>query len=465
MAPRSDICSLHFRVPDGSQPESKQPDSSLEPCSYSNDNNNTTCRLTVLAKDKTQIRASLGPLSQTKFVWSEFQACCSFQVFSGPTQQLLVAKTVQSGDIWKRGTEFVLERKDIWVDQHYEFVVIFSSFPLKLLGPIQGKHQTHPLKVSSHDPVRMVDPFVEMMVRFQHHAGSADVEFLFPHETTSSAQSSRQDREQILAHRAILSIYPALSRMLAQDQGLAFQRSRSHRTTIRVDPRAIITIRSMLDFMYSGMLPQNDIPFVQQGLDHAIIHHHPDHDRWKITFEIAHEYGLDTFVCASPWIDWHVGRLRDLIRDENVLHLYFGWGHAYVRVAELCIQHVAERMKNSCLRQDSAEAMIRDLQERYRVQHEQTWPEFHAALLKQMATMYCEQQQQQKCQQFQIQQQYLEHRWQHRQFLQQQQQQQQQQRQSVQPTHHHQQQQQQRHRRQQGLRGLKRKRGPSESDS
>ncbi|KAG0302926.1 hypothetical protein BGZ98_007123 [Dissophora globulifera] len=331
------------------------------------------CQLSI-QEDTSTIRVALPPLAPTDSNRLEFRTCCSLQVTTAAhgaglvstnetscnEAEVLVSKKIKSEDLFERSIEckyfyfFYLDGDDVLVDRHYEFQIILSSLPLKLLGPPNGANWTHTLALSESDPAaRNVDPLVEMMTQFERHAPTSDVEIRFV-----SKAGLMLDRMR--AHHAVLSIYPAFSQklLLALTQGGRQQHNPHQRsvtpTVLTVPVEAWATFERMLGFIYSGRLPR-------EGL------FGPRSDQWRINFQQSQEYGLlPTHIgdadnhhryqhinndngnkwaasCAVPWMVWHLNELRQVITNDNVLELYFGWGLDFVMVAEMCVRHVADR--------------------------------------------------------------------------------------------------------------------------
>ncbi|KAF9966418.1 hypothetical protein BGZ70_002392 [Mortierella alpina] len=279
---------------------------------------------------------------------------------------ILLHQRIKDGDLLKGGVEFYLNRQDIWVDQFYEFLVILSSFPLKLLGPPDGPHWTHALALSESDPVaRNIDPLVEMLTRFERHLPTTDVE-------CRVVSPKGQIVGQLRAHRAILSVYPALSEKLS--------RSSFSSTGYILDVPLIArgSFEAMLSFIYSEKLPRD--LFV------------PRSEQWEATFGLAKEFGLDKHENSEPWMDWHLSALHQAITDEDVLEIFFEWGHRYRRVTQMCVEHVAERFQVPFREKNLGTFVMDQLRNRY--QGRQGCCEFQEALVFMTMKSYALQRQQ-----------------------------------------------------------------------
>ncbi|KAF9110105.1 hypothetical protein BGX27_006760 [Mortierella sp. AM989] len=322
-----------------------------------------TCQLSIL-EDKSTVRATFGfSTTSSEADQRELKVCCSLQIIAaydfehGPVQVLL-----------SKRVKIYLDRKDVWIDHHYEFYIVLSSHPIKLLGPLGNAYWTHTLAQSECDPTaRNIDPLVEMMTQFERHGPTSDVECRFV-----SKEGLVLDRMQ--AHHSVLSIYPALSEKLTLAQRNPHQRTT---TTVLLAPiEAWITFERMLGFIYSGRLPREG--FVPRSRE------------WQMAFKLSREYGLEKCVSSSSWMDWHLNELRQLITDENVLELYFGWGYEHAAVAQMCVRHVAERSQVYFQGMDLGSHVMGLLSGRY--QRHQSCFEFQEALIVQSMKMYAEQQ-------------------------------------------------------------------------
>jgi len=202
-----------------------------------------------------------------------------------------------------------------------------------------------------------------MLIRFKSHLPSTDVLFKFLSPATGEVV------ESIPAHQAILSIYPRFSeRMFAARaernphlRGRWQQRTRQvdggDRVELEMTADRLKAFERMLGFIYSGLLPHAGFSLVSHqnhrrrigndngeggggggggGGGHKV-------DQWKMTFELAQEYGLEKSLSARPWMDWHQQVLKKLLTEENVLEVYFGWGYAHVSVARDCVEFLVNR--------------------------------------------------------------------------------------------------------------------------
>ncbi|KAF9179110.1 hypothetical protein BGZ51_007240 [Haplosporangium sp. Z 767] len=372
----NDLRILQFRIPDHIQPAVPSDDTRRIGTIAKAGIHEWSCQLMVL-EDTTTIRATLGPMSHSISTQAELDPCCSLQVVSAPesgpsTAQVLMNKNIRGEDLFKRGIEFYLDRQDIWTDHHYEFSIILSSLPIKLLGPLDGPHWTHTLALSECDPVaRNIDPLVEMMTQFEHDAPTSDVDC---HIATSTGQVI----DHLRAHQAILSIYPAFSEKMTRSQRNPHQRTTSSILVTTMEARA--AFERMLSFIYSGRLPQE--PFV------------PRSDQWRIVFELAKEYDLDKSASSRPWINWHLTELQQVITDENVLEIYFRWAYRFGRVAGICVRHVAERSQVQFQGTTFGSYVMKQLQDRYH--GHAGCSEFQEAIVMFVMKMYIQQKQQQR---------------------------------------------------------------------
>ncbi|KAK3807881.1 MAG: hypothetical protein J3Q66DRAFT_444933 [Benniella sp.] len=372
----SDLCILHFHIPDHTNSASSTQDQAASTSATAkNGTHEFMCQLTLL-EDKSTIRGTLGPLPASDVNRTEFKSCCSLQVAAvRESEPQVLTQRVKSDDLFKRGFEFYLDRTDVWRDQHYEFYIILSSYPIKLLGPPDGAQWTHSLALSESDPsARNIDPLVEMMTRFELDGRTSDAEFRF---------ISRDGlvQERMTAHHAILSIYPALTEKLTQSQRNPHQRTTT--TVLYIPLEYRVGFGRMLGFIYSGRLPSEGFA--------------PRSDHWKMDFALTREYGLDRCIRSIPWMEWHIHELKQVITDENVLEIYFGWGHEYGHVVQLCVRHVADRSQIHFHGRDFGTYVMEILKERY--QGQKGYHEFHESLVSLLMEMYADQQHQHQQQQ------------------------------------------------------------------
>ncbi|KAF9279709.1 hypothetical protein BGZ68_007737 [Mortierella alpina] len=329
------------------------------------------CQLSVL-EDAATVRATLRATMRPAANQGPLALCRCLQVAayaeSDPdATHVLLHQRIKDGDLIKGGVEFFLNRQEIWVDQFYEFSVILSSFPLKLLGPPDGPHWTHSLAMSQSDPAaRNVDPLVEMLTRFERHIPTTDVE-------CRVVSPKGQTLGQLRAHRAILSVYPAFAEKLSRS---SFS-SASFILDVPVIARP--SFEAMLSFIYSGKLPRD--PFV------------PRSELWEIAFGLAKEFGLDKNENSEPWMDWHLSALHQAITDEDVLEIFFGWGHRHRKVARMCVEHVAERFQVQFREKDLGTFVMEQLRGQY--QGREGCAEFQEALVVMTMKSYALQRQQQ----------------------------------------------------------------------
>ncbi|KAF9899050.1 hypothetical protein BX616_003333 [Lobosporangium transversale] len=371
----TNLCILHFSIPDRVYSTASTQDSPSIGTVAKNGTHEWTCQLSIL-EDKSTVRASLAPLTHSEAKRTEFQHCCSLQV-AAPDElhpdprHVLLSLRIKSDDIFK-GIEFHLERKDVWLDQNYEFYIILSSFPLKLLGPHNAGHWTHSLASSEFDPIaRNIDPLVEMMTQFENHTSTSDVEFRF-----ISKAGLVLDRKR--AHHAVLSIYPSLSAKLTLAQHNPHQRPATTVLTAPISTWAVF--EKLIGFIYSGRLPSDGYV--------------PRSDQWRVTFDLGKEYGLNKCPSSTPWVEWHLNELQQVITDENVLEVYFGWGFEHPPVTQMCVHHVVERSQVRFQGLDLGSHVMRLLKSQYR-----GWRgcyEFEEALVVLTMKMYADQQQHQK---------------------------------------------------------------------
>ncbi|KAG0244283.1 hypothetical protein B0O80DRAFT_491190 [Mortierella sp. GBAus27b] len=368
-----DICILHYRIPDQVRTASTTQDQAAPAGVVTgNGKHDWMCQLQI-TEDR-MIRGTLNPLPDSKVNRKEFQSCCSLQVaiveeYSPQGMQLILGQRITSEHLFKRGIEFYLYQEDVWADQHYEFYIILSSYPIKLLGLPDGPHGTHTLALSESDPgARNIDPLVEMMTQFEQHGQTSDVEFRF-------VSKAGLVLDRLKAHYAILSNYPAFTEMMAQVQRNPHKRSRSTVFHVPVEYKA--AFGRMLGFIYSGRLPGEGFA--------------PRSDQWKVSFELTRVYRLDKCISSTPWVRWHTGELRRLITDENVLEIYFSWGYEYGHVVQLCVRHVADRLQVHFHGNDLGTYVMGLLKERY--QGQKGYHEFQEALVATLMEMYAEQQQ------------------------------------------------------------------------
>lgn len=264
-----------------------------------------------------------------------------------------------------------LDREDVWADRHYEFYIILSSHPIKLLGPLDGSNWTHSLALSESDPVaRNIDPLVEMMTQFEQHSQTSDVECRFISKTGLVL-------DRMKAHHAILSIYPVFSEKMAQAQRNPHQRSTA--TVLHIPVECWAAFGRMHGYIYSGRLPREGFA--------------PRSEQWKMSFDLMREFGLDKCVSSVPWMEWHIDELKQVITDENVLEIYFGWGHEHGKVVQLCVRHVADRSQVHFHGRDLGTYVMGLLKERY--QGQKGCHEFQEALVATLMEMYAKQNQQQ----------------------------------------------------------------------
>ncbi|KAG0049204.1 hypothetical protein BGZ83_005980 [Gryganskiella cystojenkinii] len=367
-----------------------------------------TCQLSILEEAET-IRATLAPIPATKANVAALGECCTLQVlgrpptpsasslalrnneFLGPAdpdfslKPVLVTKRLRREDIFSRGIEFYLDYDTVWTsddenhhnnnlrsdsyhshrphrgnsirhNNHFAFSIILSTHPIKLLGPLDGPKWTHALKASETDPGdRTIDPLVEMMICFQSHSPSTDILFKFLSPLTG------EEVEEIRAHQAILSIYPAFSERVfaaqadrnphlrrtttATIRGAArtaeVDGSSSSVTVLQMSSDRFEAFERMMSFIYSGLIPYSSFSILpgnnKGGSGGSGI------DQWKTTFELLKEYGLSKCLSARPWLDWHTRQLRRLLTEENVLDVYFSWGFAHETVARDCVEFLVKR--------------------------------------------------------------------------------------------------------------------------
>ncbi|KAF9940430.1 hypothetical protein BGZ65_007049 [Modicella reniformis] len=371
----NDLCILHYRIPDHSDPTG-QDQAAAAGTVAKNGTHEWRCQLSVL-EDKSTIRGTLGTLSTSEASNAEFLSCCSLQVaalqeFEPETIKVFLNKRVRSEDLFKRGIEFYLDREDVWLDKHYEFYIILSSYPIKLLGPPDGAHWTHSLVLSECDPIaRNFDPLVEMMTRFEQHSLTSDVECRFVSKAGLVLDCMR-------AHHAILSIYPVFCEKMAKAQRNPHQRSTA--TVLLVPVERWAAFGRMLGYIYSGRLPREGFA--------------PRSDQWKTSYELAKEHGLEKCNSSIPWMEWHLRELKQVITNENVLEIYFGWGYEHGTVAQMCIRYVADRSQIHFHGKDLGTYVMGLLKERY--QGQKGCHEFQEALVALLMEMYAEQQQQQQ---------------------------------------------------------------------
>ncbi|KAI7815997.1 hypothetical protein BC939DRAFT_470773 [Gamsiella multidivaricata] len=369
-----DIRILHFRIPYQATLELQTQDQTGTIAKTGI--HDWMCQLSIL-EDKSTIRGALGPLPSTVANRVDFLLCCSFQIIPSLDQdpegtEVLLSKKIKSDDLFKRGIEFYLDREDIWIDGHYEFRIILSSYPLKLLGPPDGSHWTHTLTLSECDPVaRNIDPLVEMMTQFEHHIPTSDVEFRF-------LSKAGMVLDRLRAHHAVLSIFPVFSQMMAQAQSNPYQRALTTVLRATIDLRP--AFERMLGFIYSGRLPQEG--FV------------PRSEQWRASFLLSREYGLDKCASSIVWMEWHLCELEQVVTDENVLEIYFGWGREFASVAQMCVRHVAERSQVPFRGVDLGSYVMEVLKGRF--QGQRGCFEFQEALVAMLMKMYADQQHQQR---------------------------------------------------------------------
>ncbi|KAF8935256.1 hypothetical protein BGZ58_005128 [Dissophora ornata] len=381
----SDVRVLHFRIPDHvptAEAEHTHTLSSAPPPTSTVAKpgaHEWMCQLSIL-EDKAMVRGTLGPLTLSETNRVEFQSCCSLEITTvresvdnrGDAVEVLLCEKVKSEDLFKRGIEY---REDIWVDHNYEFQIILSCHPIKLLGSPDNANWTHTLALSECDPVaRNIDPLVEMMTQFERHAPTSDVECRF-------IDKAGLVLDRMRAHHAVLSIFPAFSQKLAQTQAQRNPYQRTTPTILTVPVETWPAFERMLGFIYSGRLPRDGFA--------------PRSDQWRITFLLNQEYGLDKCTSSSSWMEWHLTELEQVITDENVLEIYFGWGFEYVAVAEMCVRHVADRSQVQHVQgRDLGAHVMGLLREKY--QGRKGCHEFQEALVALLMKMYAEQQQQQQ---------------------------------------------------------------------
>ncbi|KAG0216078.1 hypothetical protein BGX28_005973 [Mortierella sp. GBA30] len=381
----SDIQILQFRIPDNSHIRSAQGNPPQPATADKTGTYEWKCQLSLL-DDASTVRATLGPVPRSTYSHALLDLCCSLQVIASAesdsnTAHILLSRRIKEKDLFKRGVEFYMDHQDIWINHHYEFSVILSSLPVKLLGLPDGPSWTHSLALSECDPIaRNVDPLVEMLTRFERDALTADVDCRF-------LSSTGQIIHQLRAHRAILSIYPVFSEKIVRSP-LSPRCQRSVFSALDYPLEARASFERLLGFIYSGKLPRE--PFV------------PRSDEWRLTFDLTKEYGLDKSSSAEPWMDWHLEALQEAITDEDVLEIYFGWGYLHRRVSRMCVQHVAERSQIQFREKDLGTYVMEQLRDRYRGQ--QGCSEFQEALVILSMSMYANQQQEEQEQQQQQQQ-------------------------------------------------------------
>ncbi|KAF9563895.1 hypothetical protein EC968_004664 [Mortierella alpina] len=379
----ADLQILQFRIPAyAPATSSSAPAPSADPASAGHAVAKTgthewTCQLSIL-EDAATVRATLRTTLRPTPNQALLSLCRCLQVAAyvesdSGTTHVLLHQRIKDGDLFQGGVEFYLNRQDVWVDQFYEFSVTLSSLPMKLLGPPDGPHWTHSLALSESDPVaRNIDPLVEMLTRFERHLPTTDVE-------CRVVSPKGQILGQLRAHRAILSVYPAFSERLSRS---SFNKSPSgyHGSFILEVPMvARGPFEALLSFIYSGKLPRE--PFV------------PRSEQWEIAFSLAKEFGLDKNENSEPWMDWHLSALHQAITDEDVLEIFFGWGHRHRRVAQMCVEHVAERFQAQFREKDLGTFVMDQLRNRY--QGREGCLEFQEALVFLTMKSYALQRQQQ----------------------------------------------------------------------
>ncbi|GJJ76182.1 hypothetical protein EMPS_08541 [Entomortierella parvispora] len=379
--PTADLRILHFLIPAPS-PVSPLDDNSatntaFTPAALISDDNlavaklgthDWRCQLSIL-EDRHTLRATIIPVPATEANMSALGDCCTLQVLgtsldlsdrvTSLNKPVLLVKRIRSEEIFSRGIEFYMDRDSVFADSHFAFSLILSTHPVKLLGPPNGAHWTHTLKRSDCDPAdRTIDPLVEMLIRFKSHLPSTDVLFKFLSPATGEVV------ESIPAHQAILSIYPVFSERMfaARAEGNPHLRDRwqqrmreadgGERVEMEMTVDRFEAFERMLGFMYSGLLPHTGFHLVSS--QHQKRHVGKEAgggggntagkaDQWKMTFELAQEYGLEKSLSARPWMDWHRQVLKKLLTEENVLEVYFGWGYAHGSVARDCVEFLVNR--------------------------------------------------------------------------------------------------------------------------
>ncbi|KAF9961019.1 hypothetical protein BGZ72_005142 [Mortierella alpina] len=369
-----DLQILQFRIPAYSSTASNNTSASHDFASIDavakTGTHEWTCQLSVL-EDAVTVRATLqttlrSPTSQALLAPCRCLQVAAYVESDPDATHVLLHQRIKEGDLLKGQVEFYLDRQDIWVDRSYEFSVILSSFPLKLLGPPDGPHWTHSLALSESDPVaRNIDPLVEMLTRFERHTPTADVECRF-------VSPKGQILGQLRAHRAILSVYPALSEKLS--------RSSFNPAGFILDVSMVArpSFEAMLSFIYSGKLPRE--PFV------------PRSEQWEVVFDLAKGFGLDKNENSEPWMDWHLSALHQALTDEDLLEIFFGWGHRHRKVAQMCIEHVAERFQVQFRDKDFGTFVMQQLRDQY--QDREGCSEFQETLVVMTMRSYALQRQQ-----------------------------------------------------------------------
>ncbi|KAF9979857.1 hypothetical protein BGZ75_009136 [Mortierella antarctica] len=379
----ADLQVLQFRIPafapsaTSSAPAPSADCSSAEHSVAKTGTHEWTCQLSIL-EDAATVRATLRTTLQSATYQALLELCRCLQVAAcgesdSGAAHVLLHQRIKDGDLLKGGVEFYLSRQDIWVDQFYEFSVILSSFPLKLLGPPDGPHWTHSLALSESDPAaRNIDPLVEMLTRFERHLPTTDVECRL-------ISLKGQILGQLRAHRAILSVYPALSEKLSRSS--SSERPSGYQGSFILDVPIVAraSFEALLSFIYSGKLPRE--PFV------------PRSEQWEIAFGLAKEFGLDKSENCEPWMDWHLSVLQQTITDEDVLEIFFGWGHRHRRVTQMCVEHVLERFQVQFREKDFGTFVMEQLGNRY--QGREGCSEFQEALVFVTMRSYARQRQQQ----------------------------------------------------------------------
>ncbi|KAF8975097.1 hypothetical protein BGZ46_009439 [Entomortierella lignicola] len=358
-----DLRTFHFRIPDDARLIQPTPDQTMGDSMINitpkTDTDSWTCQLSIL-EDKSTLRATFGTLANFEPNSTKLKSCCCLQImtaydFEHDSAQVLLSKRVKN-------------REDIWNDQHFDFYIVLSSNPIKLLGSFESAYWTHNLAQSECDPIaRNVDPLVEMMTQFERDSPTSDVEYRFVSKEGLVLDYMR-------AHQSILSIYPAFSKKLTLAQRNPHQRTST--TVLMVPIETWATFERILGFIYSGRLPQEGFL--------------PRSDQWRMAFELSREYGLESCTSSSSWMDWHLNELRQVITDDNVLELYFRWGYEHTAVTQMCVNHVAERSQVHFQGGDLGSHVMELLKSDY--QGHQGCFEFQEALVVQSMKMYAKEQ-------------------------------------------------------------------------
>ncbi|KAF9420575.1 hypothetical protein BGZ94_009087 [Podila epigama] len=292
-----------------------------------------TCALTKLPGDT--VLATLRPPSS---------APSSTHVFSHPTQlpcqsiqvlsislRVLVAKNISRVDLSKRGVEVYLRYEDVFKDTKFQFVVVTSYYPLKHLHPAALRQNRVQASL-----VQTLDPMIELMTRFLTDKTTANVTFAF--------SPAAQPYLQLKAHQTILSIYPAFAeKILAGNVTRGNINPHQRIPVIFEEPlERHWGLEEMLKFIYTGMKPSNP-----DNIDSA---------GWGVVFDLGKRYQLDLFM------DEYLAMLRDSLRFDRLLEVYFAWGHRHARVAMLCADVISKNAQVYFRGQYLGEYMLQELQ-------------------------------------------------------------------------------------------------------